>query len=83
MRRRKITPEVVIKSFGMFMIGAIVGFSAYHITGLVVNRTVFARANTEEHFPKTIEPVENHKQFINKFEKLRRPKESELNNFFR
>ena len=74
MRRRKITPEVVVKSFVTFAFGAIVGFSAYHITGLIVNRSAFAKDSTEEQFPRTVEPIENYKQFMNKFEKLTRPK---------
>jgi len=82
MRRRKVTPEVVIKSLAVFLFSAAVSFGSYHLTGLVVNRTAFATDEREKPFPKTIEPINEYRNYINKFEKLIRPEETELKNFF-
>lgn len=49
MRRRKLTPEVIIKGLGTFFVGMAVGFGSYHLTGLIISRTASADSNfTEE-----------------------------------
>ena len=82
MRRRKVTPEVVIKCLGVFMFGGLIGFGAYHLTGVVINRTAFADEPSTT-FPKTIEIVDEYKAFINKFDKVSRPQESEIKNSYK
>lgn len=47
MRRRKLTPEVIVKGFTTFLIGAAVGFASYHLTGLIISRTAFAESETK------------------------------------
>ncbi len=48
MRRRKITPEVIVKAFGTFLMGMLVGFASYHLTGLVISRTASASSYYSE-----------------------------------
>lgn len=45
MRRRKLTPEVIVKSLGTFLFGMAVGFGSYHLTGLIISRTASADSN--------------------------------------
>lgn len=50
MRRRKLTPEVIIKSVFTFLLSTAVGFLSFHLTGLVIERRAFADDGV---FPKT------------------------------
>ncbi|MBQ7802478.1 hypothetical protein IJ380_01250 [Candidatus Saccharibacteria bacterium] len=86
MRRRKITPEVIVNSSLTFLFGAIVGFASYSFVGVLSSRLAFAESadGTLPPFPKTLEEIrEESTQNFYKIYKPTGPSNPNVSAFYR
>ncbi|MBQ8996939.1 hypothetical protein IJ095_02890 [Candidatus Saccharibacteria bacterium] len=56
-RRRKLTPEIIAKTFSLSFFAASVGFATYNLIGLLQSQAAFASSTATPPMPKTLSDI--------------------------